>query len=119
MTIRLYIDEDSMRHALVRALQARGIEVTTALAEDMIEQPDLKHLEYATAQNRVLYSFNIGDFYQLHTDFLTRNQPHTGIILARQQQYSVGEQMRRLLRLIAAKSETDMQNHLEFLSTWG
>ena len=37
MDIRLYIDEDSMRQALVRALQARGVDVTTALAEGMIE----------------------------------------------------------------------------------
>ena len=73
-------DEDSICHALVRALQARGIDVTTALAEGMIEQPDVKHLEYATAQNRVLYSFNVGDFYRLHTDFLTRNQPHTELL---------------------------------------
>lgn len=35
MKIRLYIDEDSMSRALVRALQANSVEVTTALAEDM------------------------------------------------------------------------------------
>lgn len=39
MIIRLYIDEDSMSRALVRALEARGINVTTALAEGMIERP--------------------------------------------------------------------------------
>ena len=31
---------------------------------------------------------------------------------------SVGEQMRRLLRLIAARSAEDMRNHIEFLSAW-
>ena len=31
---------------------------------------------------------------------------------------SVGEQMRRLLRLIAHRSAEDMQNHIEFLSAW-
>lgn len=36
-----------------------------------------------------------------------------------QQNYSIGEQMRRLLRLIAAKSAEDMQNQVEFLSAWG
>jgi hypothetical protein len=30
MTIRLYLDEDSMRQALVQALRARGVDVMTA-----------------------------------------------------------------------------------------
>jgi len=29
-TIALYMDEDSMRHSVVRALRARGVDVTTA-----------------------------------------------------------------------------------------
>ena len=40
MSIRLYIDEDSMDRALVRALRARGVDVTTALEEGMIERED-------------------------------------------------------------------------------
>lgn len=48
MKIRLYIDEDSMSHALVRALRARGVDVTTALDEAMIERSDVDHLNYAT-----------------------------------------------------------------------
>ena len=31
---------------------------------------------------------------------------------------SVGEQMRRLLRLIAARTAEDMRNRIEFLSNW-
>ena len=64
MTMRLYIDEDSMSRALVRALRARGIDVTTALDEGMIERTDAEHLAFATNQGRVLYSFNVGDFYK-------------------------------------------------------
>lgn len=51
-----------MSRALVRALQARGMDVTTALDEAMIECSDRAHLEYASQQGRVLYSFNVGDF---------------------------------------------------------
>ena len=65
-----------------------------------------------------MYSFNVGDFFQLHTDFLTRGRFHAGIILARQQQYLVGVEMSRLLKLIAAKSAEEMQNRIEFLSDW-
>jgi hypothetical protein len=43
---------------------------------------------------------------------------YVGIILARQQRYSVGEQMRCLLKLIATKSAEEMSNHVEYLSAW-
>ena len=118
MTICLYLDEDSMRQALVQALRARGVDVMTALEADMIERADEEHLDYATAQGRVLYSFNVGDFYDLHTAFMGRGKSHAGMILVRQQRYSVGEQMRRLLKLITANSAEEMRNQVEFLSAW-
>ena len=42
-----------------------------------------------------------GDFYQLHTQYLAQGKFHAGIILTNQQQYSIGEQMRRILHLAA------------------
>lgn len=107
-----------MRSALVRALRARGVDVLTALDAGMIERSDEEHLEYATKEGRVLYSFNVGDFYRLHQEYLARGKSHAGIILARQQRYTAGEQMRRLLKLIATKSAEKMKNQVEFLSTW-
>ena len=118
MKIRLYFDEDSMQRSLVRALRARGVDVVTALDAMMIERGDAEHLDYATQQGRVLCSFNVGDFYRLHTDYVAHDKPHAGIILMRQQHYSVGEQMRRLLKLIASKSAEDMKNWIEFLAAW-
>ncbi len=118
MKIRLYMDEDSMDRDLVRALEARGVDVTTALIEKMINRDDLEHLDYATAHERVLVSFNVGDFYALHRQYLSEGKFHGGMVLVRQQQYSVGEQMWRVLKLIAVKSAEDMQNQIEFLSAW-
>jgi len=117
--IRLYMDEDSMSRSLVRALRARRVDVTTALEEGMIERSDAEHLDYATTQGRVLYSFNIADFAQLHSEYLTQGKNHAGIILSPQQRYSVGNQIRRLLRLIATRSAEEMKNKVEFLSGWG
>jgi hypothetical protein len=116
--LRLYFDEDSLRHALVVALRARGIDVMTALEAGRGGRSDEDHLEYATSQGRVLYTFNIADFYQLHTDWLNGARSHAGLILCQQQQYSIGEQLRRLLNLIAARSAEDMIDRAEFLSTW-
>jgi hypothetical protein len=118
VTIRLYFDEDSMQHALVNALRARGIDVLTALEAQRIECSDEDHLDLATAQGRMLYSFNVGAFYRLHPSYMEQNKSHSGIVLALQQQYSVGRQMRRLLHLIAHLTVIDMQNRVEFLSAW-
>ena len=119
MTIRLYFDEDSMRHALVEALRIRGVDVLTALDAGTIEETDEQQLEYAVAQNRSTYSFNVGDFCRIHTQWLREGNSHAGIILARQRQFSVGDQMRRLLKLIAAMPAEAMRNRIEFLSDWG
>lgn len=108
-----------MRSALVRALRARSVDVLAALEADMIERPDEEHLELATSEGRVLYSFNVKDFYRLHQEHLAQGKSHAGIIIARQKRYSVGQQMRRLLKLITAKSAEEMKNRVEFLSAWG
>ena len=117
--IRLYIDEDSMSHAFTRALRARKVDVMTAWEAGMVERADREHLVYASAHDCVLYSFNVSDFFALHTAFVRENRSHAGILLARQQHYSIGEQMRRVLKLIASRSAEDMRTRVEFLSSWG
>jgi Domain of unknown function (DUF5615) len=118
MTIRLYMDEDAMDRDLMRALRARGVDVVTALENGLIDRDDRQHLENATRQGRTLYGLNVGDYYHLHTTTIAEGKSHAGIILARQQHYSVGEQMRRLLKLIASVSSEEMTNRVEFLSRW-
>lgn len=118
MTFRLYCDEDVMDHDLVDALRSRGMDVTTALDANMIDRDDEEHLDHATRQGRVLFSFNRRDFHRLHTQYLALGKTHAGIILANQQQYSMGELMRRILRLSAAKSPAEMENQIEFLTVW-
>lgn len=118
MRIKLYLDEDAMDRDLAEALRQRGVDVLTALEAGMIERPDIEHLEFAASQSRVLYSFNVGDFAALHRDFLTGGDHHAGIILARQQRLGLGEQMRRLLRLIGTRTAKEMQDKIEFLGAW-
>lgn len=119
MTIRLYCDEDSVQHALVAALRKRDVDIQTSLEAGTTSQQDDRQLEYAATQGRAIYSFNVGDFCRLHSEWLAQARCHAGIVLARQQHYSIGEQMRRLLRLLARVSAEEMQNRLEFLSDWG
>jgi hypothetical protein len=76
-----------MQQALVDALRARGVDVITALEMEMIERKDEHHLEYATERGCVLFSYNVGDYYHLHTKLMSEGKQHAGIILARQQRY--------------------------------
>ena len=71
-----------------------------------------------TEHSRAVYSYNRGDFYRLHTTWLRDGRNHSGIILSRQD-LPIGEQLRRLLRLINRLSAEEMRNRVEFLSNWG
>jgi hypothetical protein len=114
--IKLYIDEDAQRTDLIQALRARQINVVTASEANLLGQTDEIHLQYATAQERVIFTFNRGDFFRLHTEWLSRDQHHSGIVVS--DQISIWVIMRRLLRLIDEKQASDMQDWLEFLSNW-
>ncbi|PYT03169.1 MAG: hypothetical protein DMF60_19180 [Acidobacteria bacterium] len=109
MTIRLYLDDDSLTKALVKALRERGVDVVTTS----------EVVAYASEQGRVLCSFNTRDFYRIHSEWVAQAKSHAGIILALQQRYSVGEQMRRILRIIASMSAENMKDRVEFLNAWG
>ena len=116
--IRLYLDEDAGQHGLLDALRLRLVEVTRAQDVGLIEATDREQLEWCRHHGLVLYSFNVGHFLALHRQFLVGHEEHAGIILALQQRYSIGEQMRRLMKIVVAKSTEDMKNQLEFLSDW-
>src|SRR5262249_13042631 len=123
MIIRLYMDENAMRHALAEALRAQGVDVETVYDAGMTGRSDEEQLAYSSMQGRVLYTFNGKDFYLLHTRLLEQGLSHAGIILAPQDRYSMGEQMRRLLNLITTKSAMDShplekraENYRDFLT---
>lgn len=118
MKICFYFDEDAMDGDLIHALRIRGVNVTSALEQQMIRQEDPKHLEFSTALGCVLYSFNVGDFQQLHSEYLRQGKHHAGIVLCQQQKYGLGEQMRRLLNIVGRVSAEEMRDNLLFLSAW-
>ena len=82
--LRLYVDEDAMDGDVVRGLRSRGIDVATAAEAGMIRRRDEDHLSFATVQGRVLYSFKVGDFHEIHTAWTASGRDHCGIVLTRQ-----------------------------------
>ncbi len=114
--IRLYLDEDAQRTSLVRALRARQIDVLTANESKMVGVSDTEQLAFVASKNRVMFTFNRGDFVQLHMEYLNSGRSHAGIIVS--DQLEIGVIIRRLLRLLDARSAEQMQDWLEFLSNW-
>jgi hypothetical protein len=115
-SVRLYLDEDAQRTSLVRALRARQIDVLTANEAGQVGLSDADQLAFAVSQNRTIFTFNRGDFVQLHTEYLRQNRTHSGIIVS--DQLEIGVVIRRLLKLLDGCSAEDMHNWLEFLSSW-
>ncbi|MEG3925566.1 DUF5615 family PIN-like protein [Microcoleus sp. D3_18a_C4] len=116
--IRLYLDEDIQEQALILALRNSGVDVITTSEANRLSFSDEEQLTWATEQGRVVYSFNRRDFSRLHNICIAEERSHAGIILAQQQRYSVGAQLRGLLNLIAAKSAEEMIDQLEYLGTY-
>ena len=100
----------------MRALRARQIDVLTANEAELVGVSDLEQLTFAATQNRTIFTFNRGDFVQLHTAFLQDGRSHAGIIVS--DQLEIGAVIRRLLKLLDARSAEQMLDWLEFLGNW-
>jgi hypothetical protein len=116
--IRLYLDEDTINASLVKALRNADLDVMTVTDAQRLGLSDEEQLIWAMSQRRVLYSYNVGDFCQLHSTFIVDKRSHAGIILAPQRQYSIGQQQRGLLKLAASLSVDEVVNQLLFLSNY-
>src|ERR1700736_6259687 len=108
-----------MHSRLVAALRSRGVFVITVMDAGLTEKPDEEQLSFATERECVLYTFNVSDFYRLHTQWIGAGREHAGMILAPQQRFLVGEQLRRILHLRATATTSSMRNQVEFHSNWG
>jgi len=80
--------------------------------------PDDRGESSATERGCVLYTYNVCGFYRLHKSGSTPGASTPEWILAAQQRFSVGEQLRRILRVRSAVSPQQMRNRIEFLANW-
>src|SRR5262249_1702048 len=110
--IKLYLDENLMDDDLVAALRKEGVDVVTTLEAGQTANSDEKQLLYASEQGRAIYSYNIRDFVVINAAVLMAGRSHTGIIVAHQTRYGIGEQVRRLKALMDAVSAEEMKDRL-------
>ena len=115
--IRFYLDEDATSKSLLEALRNRGADVWSAAEANMLARSDEQQLVWALENQRIIYSFNVRDFYRIHSEWLSSGKSHAGIVLGKQEN-SVGNQMRGLLRLASTKSAEEMINNVEFIGIW-
>jgi hypothetical protein len=54
-----------MDEEVLQALRSRGLDVITVAEAGMLGRSDQEQLNWAMLHNRVLYSFNVRDFYRL------------------------------------------------------
>lgn len=112
--IRLYLDEDSMSNRLLQALRQKSIDIISVNEAKTQGYSDEQQLIWARDHQRVLYSHNVGDFYQLHSQWLQKNQNHSGILLL-SQGFTIGDQIRAITGLIATVTMENMTNQCIFL----
>ncbi len=84
----------------------------------MVNRDDSDQLLVAASLGRTLYSYNTADYCILHRQWLAEARSHAGIIVAQQQRYPVGEEIKRIIRLLGSITAEHMGNRLEFLSAW-
>jgi hypothetical protein len=111
----LYVDEDACEDAVVSALRREGIDVLTVFDVGRAGFGDDDHLRFAAALGRAVYSLNARHFARLHREFLSRGEAHAGIIVITRQRHSIGEKVRRLVKLLQNSDAESLKNSLYFL----
>lgn len=116
--LKLHLDEDADAHALLNGLRHRGWDVTSSRERGLMQCSDAEQLTWAVEQQRAIYTYNASDFCRLHSEFLRQGRHHAGIIIGDQQTASIGEELRRLIKVSEARTAANMKDSLEFLSNW-
>ena len=117
--LRIHLDEDADAHALLNGLRHRGLDVSSSRERGLLECSDEEQLNWASEQQRAIYTYNAADFCRLHSELLRHGRHHAGILIGDQQTASIGEEIKRLTRLSEARTAEEMKDALEFLSVWG
>nr|BAL56314.1 hypothetical conserved protein [uncultured Acetothermia bacterium]BAL60144.1 hypothetical conserved protein [Candidatus Acetothermum autotrophicum] len=113
--VKLYLDE-MIPTDLARLLRQYSYDVITAQEAGMLGKADSEHLEYASAQDRALLTFNIRDFAKLHKTWLTEGKHHAGIIISPElEMRRFSELLRLCLKLLDQALPEELADRLCYL----
>lgn len=107
--IRLYLDED-VHKKLAVALKLKGYDVISAHEAQKQSISDYQQLEYAVAEQRAIFTFNVGDFKRLHEEYMKAGKNHFGILVSKQ--IPLGETVKRLTKFLFSHSASALKNNI-------
>jgi hypothetical protein len=81
--MRLYLDDDSANHVLVKLLRREGHDVLVPTDYNMSGAKDPSHLRRAVKEKAALLSHNYDDFKLLHDLLVEAQGHHSGILIVR------------------------------------
>jgi cobalamin biosynthesis Mg chelatase CobN len=112
---RLHLDADTSIKALLEALQERGYDVTrTPTPWAPRDASDEAQLLGATAQGRIIFTFNIRDFLALAKKY----PRHGGVLLAFQRSWTLPELLSALDRLLSETKADEWIGQVRWLNDW-
>lgn len=107
--IRFHLDEN-VDPAVAEGLRRRGVDVTTTPQANLLHASDIRQLDYARLENRILITHD-EDFLRI----AMAGTPHAGIAYCHLESRSVGQMIASLLLIRDCLTIDEMQNHVEFL----
>ncbi len=113
--LRFFTDED-VYGAVASALRRAGVDTVSTPETGRRRQSDESQLEWAAAEGRVLITFNVAHFAELHAIWMRHGRRHAGVVVSAQR--PIGDMVRRLLHLASTLDADSMGNRLEFLGDW-
>jgi predicted nuclease of predicted toxin-antitoxin system len=93
-----------------QGLRRHGVHLLTAQEAGRCGFSDSDQLAFATAQERVLVTFDT-DFLALHRTGIA----HSGIVWCPEQKYRIGQLIQALLLVHGILDRDSMRNHVEYL----
>jgi len=112
---RLHLDADASVKALQKALRERSHDVTRTPTEWMpLDADDRTQLLGATAQGRILFTFNISDFLALAKTY----PEHHGLLLATQNRWTLNELIGALDRTLSGTNADEWIGQVRWLNDW-
>jgi len=113
--VRFFTDED-VYAVFAPALRKAGVDAVSTPEADRLGESDESQLTYAVGEERVLVTFNVAHFADLHTTWMNEGRHHSGIIVSTQR--PIGDLLRRIRHLAGTLDAEAMQDRLEYSSDW-
>lgn len=113
--IRFFTDED-VYAAVARGVRNAGFDAISTPEANRTGSSDESQLQWSTRAGRVLLTFHVAHFSQIHSEWLSRGEHHAGLVLSSQR--PIGDVLRRMIHLGGKLDAETMIDRIEFLSDW-